>query len=162
MLPFLLSRAPIPESNRAVCARLRPGRAAARAVSPSRPTNFMTCRFRETRSADGAIGAFHGIIRRTSLDVGSPKPRADQDCRRTSPAHRQPRTRATTSAPAGGAAESGGGAAEGGGGAAEGGARILFQENPGVGARQPRTHRGGHQILLMGAEAGARTRQDRS
>src|SRR5262249_38323836 len=100
----------------------------------------MTCS-RETWRAGGGIGAFHGLIQQTSLDVGSREPRADQDRPRTSPPDRQPRTRVATGGPGGGAAEgraraatsgSGGraerggaegrgGAAEGGGGAAEGG-----------------------------------------
>src|SRR6516162_5541748 len=54
------------------------------------------------------------------------------------------------------------GAAEGGIGAATPGARVLLLEGPGIRATQPRAYRGGHQILVMGPEAGARACQDRS
>src|SRR5262249_52537974 len=61
-----------------------------------------------------------------------------------------------------GADEDGGGAAQGRGGAAEGRARVLSFEGPNIGARQPRAYRGGHQILRVGPEAGARACQNRS
>jgi hypothetical protein len=67
--------------NCVICAGSHPRRAAERGAGPSLPPNFMTCRFHETRRARGAIGAIHGIIQRTSFDVGSAEPCADQDCR---------------------------------------------------------------------------------
>src|SRR5262249_23714274 len=104
----------------------------------------------------------NGIIQRANLDVGSPEPRADQDCRRKSPADQRTRTQAGASGRGAGMGKSGGGAAEGGSGTAEGGARVLSRPSSGVGATQPRGHRVGHPILLMGPEPGARTRQDRT
>src|SRR6266481_3018112 len=110
----------------------------------------------------GAVGAFHGIVQRANLDVGSPEPGVAQERGRKDTADKRARTRAAASGRSAEMAEGGGGAAEAGSGTAEGGARVLSQESSGVGARQPRPRRGGHQILLMGPEAGARTRQDRS
>src|SRR3989442_7021842 len=92
-----------------------------------------------------AVGAFHGIVQRANLDVGSPKPGVAQERRRKDTADKRARTRAAAS---GRSAEM----AEGGGGAAEGGARALSQESSGVGAGQPRPRRGGHQRLLTGPE----------